>query len=79
MTITEEFKSRRDDRQLLTDRLTHEYAGSVPPGQVLAAVLRADRMLAYCDDGPDRMALCEMLVRRRLAEQAARKLQLLTG
>ena len=79
MTITEEFKARRDDRQLLTDRLTLEYGGSVPPGQILAAVLRADRLLGYCDAGPDRTALCEMLVRRQLAEQAARRIQLLAG
>ena len=79
MTITEEFKARRDDRQLLTDRLTLEYGGAVSPGQVLAAVLRADRLLASCDPGPDRTALCETLVRHQLAGQASRRLQRMTG
>ena len=79
MTIKEEIMSRRDDRQLLTDRLTVEYAGAVAPGQVLAAVLRADRLLAHREAGPDRTALCEMIARRRLAEQAASNVRQVVG
>jgi hypothetical protein len=78
MTVLEELKLSRDSRQLVADRLILEYAGSVPPGQVLSAVLRVDRLVGRYD-GPDRVALCESMVRRRLAEQAARHLQDLIG
>lgn len=73
MTFTEEFKARRDERQQLVDRLNLEYGGAVSPGQVLAAVLRADRLLGFYETGPERSSLCELLARRRLAEHAARR------
>jgi hypothetical protein len=37
----QEARLRRAQLQQLTDRLIVEYAGAVPPGQVLAAVVRA--------------------------------------
>lgn len=62
-------RAQRRARQELADRLMAEYAGSVPAGQVLAAVLRADRLLSssHCA-AADRITLCEQLVRRRFAE-----------
>lgn len=79
MSINDDFKSWRDERQLLTDRLVLEYGGAVPPGQVLAAVLRADRLLGRCEAGPERSSLCELLARRQLVDGAARRLRLLVG
>lgn len=62
----------RQARQDLADRLVLEYAGAVPAGQVLAAVLRVERLLLACQPDPRRrIALCEDLVRRRLLEHTA--------
>jgi hypothetical protein len=65
----QEARLRRAQLQQLTDRLIVEYAGAVPPGQVLAAVVRAQRLM-----GPDgismsseRIALCERFVRQQLS------------
>lgn len=67
-------RARRQARQDLADRLILEYAGAVPAGQVLAAVLRAEQLLqAYHPDEGRRMSLCEELVRHRLAERTARR------
>ncbi|TQK71309.1 MULTISPECIES: hypothetical protein [unclassified Nocardioides] len=67
-------RARRQARQHLADRLILEYAGAVPAGQVLAAVLRAEQLLqAYHPDEGRRMALCEELVRHRLAESLTRR------
>lgn len=66
-------QARRQARQHLADRLILEYAGAVPAGQVLAAVLRAEQLLhAHHTDEQCRMAVCEELVRHRLAESASR-------
>lgn len=65
-------RTRWEARQGLADRLMLEYAGAVAPGQVLAAVIRVDRLLGGCQRDPhQRIALCEDLVRRRLTEQTA--------
>ncbi|WGX95089.1 hypothetical protein [Nocardioides sp. L-11A] len=65
-------RARRQARQHLADRLILEYAGAVPAGQVLAAVLRAEQLLqAYHPDEARRMTLCEELVRHRLVETTA--------
>ncbi|HVK30651.1 MAG TPA: hypothetical protein VM575_20105 [Nocardioides sp.] len=62
-------RTGRQARQDLADRLILEYAGAVPAGQVLAAVLRVERLLLACQPDPHRrIALCEDLVRRRLVE-----------
>lgn len=67
-------RARRQARQDLADRLILEYAGAVPAGQVLAAVLRAEQVLqAYHPDDARRMSLCEELVRHRLAESTVRR------
>lgn len=61
-------------RRELAERLIVEYAGSVAPGQVLAAVARMDRMLAsYQREADGRLAMCEQLVRSRLTECAVRR------
>jgi len=68
-----ELLHHRTARHELADRLIVEYAGAVPPGQVLACVLRADRVLAsYPPNDQARLALCEELVRHRLVEHNAR-------
>ncbi|GAA1542408.1 hypothetical protein [Nocardioides humi] len=73
MTITTH-RPDREARQQLADRLMLEYAGSVAPGQVLAAVLRADLLLApYHATPAARLTLCETLVRSRLTERVARR------
>ena len=65
----QESRLLRTQLQELTDRLIVEYAGAVPPGQVLAAVVRARRLL-----GPggrtwssERLALCERFARQQLS------------
>ncbi|MFC7501806.1 hypothetical protein [Nocardioides sp. GCM10030258] len=64
---------RRQARQDLADRLIAEYTGALPAGQVLATVLRTDRLLALHHTAPeDRMELCEELVRHRLVDRTAR-------
>lgn len=60
-------------RRELTEQLVLEYAGAVPPGQVMSAVVRADHLLSADHiDLERRLAVCEVLVRRTLAESAAR-------
>ena len=62
----------RQARQDLAARLILEYAGAVPAGQVLAAVLRVERLLHACQPDPlRRIALCEDLIRHRLLEHTA--------
>lgn len=57
----------------LAERLTIEYAGAVPPGQVLALVFRADRSLASLGHAadPERIEICENVVRRLLTDRLA--------
>lgn len=67
-------RARRRARNELADRLIIEYAGAVPAGQVLAAVLRAEQLLlGFQHDETSRLALCEELVRHRLAERTSRR------
>ncbi len=67
-------RTRRRARNELADRLIVEYAGAVPAGQVLAAVLRAEQLLrSFQQDEPSRLALCEQLVRHRLTERTSRR------
>ena len=67
-------RTRRRARNELADRLIVEYAGAVPAGQVLATVLRAERLLRrFQQDDTSRLALCEELVRHRLAERTSRR------
>jgi hypothetical protein len=65
-------QSRADVRDL-AERLTLEYAGAVPPGQVLALVFRADRSLLAAGrlTAPTRLELCEQVVRRMLTDRLA--------
>jgi len=60
---------RRAQLQELTDRLIVEYTGAVPPGQVLAAVVRAQRLIGH--EGrtwsSERIALCERFARQQLS------------
>lgn len=63
---------RRQARQDLADRLILEYAGALAPGQVMATVLRMERLLRACQPDPGRrMSMCEELVRHRLTECTA--------
>ena len=57
----------------LADRLTLEYAGAVPPGQVLALVFRADRSLVAAGSlpAPTRLEVCEQVVGRMLTDRLA--------
>lgn len=65
-------RSPRSARQDLALRLVLEYAGAVPAGQVMAAVVRADRLLRARNlTPPQRIEACEDLVRHRLAECTA--------
>jgi len=66
-------RARHDQCRILADRLIVEYAGAVPPGQVLAAVLRAHLGLTRHVDLSDsaRMAMCELAARRALTERVA--------
>lgn len=67
---------RRHVRQDLADRLILEYAGAVPAGQVIALVARTERLLQTCHTDARRgAALCEELVRHRLAEHIAHRPQ----
>lgn len=69
-----DLRTRRRDRRELADRLIVEYAGAVPPGQVLAAVVRADRAVRAAGSFPRGrwLPLCETIARRTLAERSAR-------
>lgn len=55
----------------LADLLIVEYAGALPPGQVLALVVRAERSLARLPELPaqTRLLMCEALVRRLIADR----------
>ena len=55
----------------LADLLILEYAGALPPGQVLALVVRAERSLARLHELPadTRLLMCESLVRRLIADR----------
>ena len=57
----------------LADRLILEYAGAVPPGQVLALVFRAERSLGVrgCLPAATRLEVCEQVVRRLLTDRLA--------
>ena len=57
----------------LSARLAVEYAGAVPPGRVLAHVLRSEHRLreVALEDG-SRLELIETIVRQQLAEATAR-------
>ena len=57
----------------LADRLTLEYAGAIPPGQVLALVFRAERSLGSGGRLPSatRLEVCEQVVRRMLTDRLA--------
>ena len=57
----------------LADRLTLEYAGAVPRGQVLALVFRAERSLGVRGGlpAPARLEVCEQVVRRLLTDRLA--------
>jgi hypothetical protein len=63
---------RRAELQQLTDQLIAEYAASVPAGQVMAAVIRAQRQLPRADSfwSPDRIAQCEFLARQHLSARS---------
>lgn len=62
---------RRNERRDLADRLMVEYAGAVPPGQILAAVTRAHRLVTKTRLGMStgELALCEAVARRSLADR----------
>ena len=67
-----EFRERREHQRDLTDRLLSEYADALPPGQIIAAVARAHRLVVRgAGPWPERMELCESLVRHQLARRAA--------
>jgi len=57
----------------LADRLTLEYAGAIPPGQVLALVFRTERSLGAGGRLPsaNRLEVCEQMVRRMLTDRLA--------
>jgi hypothetical protein len=58
----------------LADRLTLEYAGAIPPGQVLALVFRAERSLVAGGrrlPAATRLEVCEQVVRRMLTDRLA--------
>lgn len=63
--------NRRTERRDLADRLMVEYAGAVPPGQILAAVTRAHRIVTSTGQGrsTSEMDMCEALARRTLADR----------
>lgn len=63
--------NRRNERRDLAERLIVEYAGSVPPGQILAAVTRAHRLIRSTRLGRSNgeMALCEAVARRSIADR----------
>jgi hypothetical protein len=69
----DDIRLRRALLQQLTDRLIVEYAGALPPGQVLAAVVRAERLVRREDHHwtSAQASLCERLARQRLTRQVA--------
>lgn len=58
----------------LADRMSREYAGLLPPGQVLALVFRAERSLVALGElsRPVRVEVCEDVVRRMIAQRMER-------
>jgi len=64
---------RRRARNELTQLLMTEYAGALPPGQIVAAVTRASLVLrtASLGDLSTWVSLCEGLARRTLADRVA--------
>jgi hypothetical protein len=70
----DEVRLRRVQLQELTDRLIVEYAGALPPGQVVAAVVRAQRLVGRDQRpwSPERIALCETFARQRLSLRVSR-------
>lgn len=63
----------RRARDELTQRLMTEYAGALPPGQIVAAVARAGLVLrtAGLEDLASRVAMWEGLARRSVVERVA--------
>jgi len=63
----------RRARQELTERLMAEYAGALPPGQIVAAVTRAGLVLraAGLEGAATWASTCEEIARRALAEGVA--------
>jgi hypothetical protein len=55
----------------LTQRLVVEYAGALPPGQVLVAVREAHRVLIHWTSPERRLEACEGIARRLLTERVA--------
>jgi hypothetical protein len=66
-------RTGRDQCRALDDQLIAEYAGGVPPGLVLATVLRAHLVVARQGDlhVSQRMHFCETIARRLLTERIA--------
>jgi len=65
---------RRRHRRELAERMQMEYAGALPPGQVLAAIARAEIVLARSHRhpwSPDVQDLCETIVRHLLTRRLA--------
>jgi hypothetical protein len=65
---------RRSQRRELTARMQVEYAGALPPGQVLAVVTRAELLVARTHTEPwsaDLQEVCETVVRHMLARRVA--------
>lgn len=67
----EQYRTHRVLLRQLADRLIVEYAGILPPGQVLAAVFRANQSLARNGGvtGEPRLLLCESVVRQALTRR----------
>lgn len=64
----------RNQRRELTARMQLEYAGALPPGQVLAAVTRAELLVARTHEEPwssDRQDVCETIARHLLTLRLA--------
>ena len=68
-----EIRRRRADIEALIRRLTVEYAGALPPGQIVAAVVRAQRQVVRGGSpwSEERSSLCETLAREQLTRRLA--------
>ena len=69
-----EARIRKLQLRELTDRLIVEYAGALPPDQILAAVIRAQHLMGR-DRRPwpsERVALCETFARQQLSLRLTR-------
>lgn len=65
---------RRHHRRELAERMQVQYAGALPPGQVLSAISRAEIMLARSYRHPwstEAEDLCETIARHLLTRQIA--------